>query len=50
MNGGMSAIGTKRTSPGALHMSAIGVTADIRKVIALSARVSIQPEILEACW
>ena len=25
----MSAIGTKRTSPSALHMSAIGLTADI---------------------
>ena len=29
MNGGMSAIGTKRTSACALHMSAIGGKADI---------------------
>ena len=31
MNGGMSAIGTKRTSPSALHMSAFGGKADIGK-------------------
>jgi ABC-type uncharacterized transport system substrate-binding protein len=31
MNGGMSAIGTKRTSPGALHMSAF----DPKRTLAL---------------
>ena len=33
MNGAMSAIGTKRTSPSALHMSAFGGKADIEIVL-----------------